>query len=150
MPSNRRKARELVLQCQYALEMSSNTLQEIIVDQIMEKQHQAEVTAFAENLLKEAHLHKEKIDEFIIKHCKNWDFNRIALLDRLILRQAITEFMYFEDIPPKVTIDEAIELSKDFSTEKSGPFINGILDSVLASLKKDYKLFKSGRGLRDK
>ena len=65
------------------------------------------------------------------------------------MRMAICEFLYFDDIPPKVSIDEAIEVSKKYSTEKSGHFINGILDGILAHLKKEHLLKKSGRGLNE-
>jgi N utilization substance protein B len=70
-------------------------------------------------------------------------------VDRLTLRMAITEFLHFEDIPPKVTINEAIEVAKSYSTEQSGTFLNGILDAVLKTLKTEGRLRKSGRGLVD-
>ncbi|HET56271.1 MAG TPA: N utilization substance protein B, partial [Ignavibacteria bacterium] len=74
-------------------------------------------------------------------------FERIALLDRLILRLALCELLFFEEIPPKVTINEAIDLAKKFSTEDSGRFVNGILDAVLRKLKQENRLAKHGRGL---
>ena len=85
----------------------------------------------------------------IKKKALNWDFDRIAVIDRIILRMAMCEFIYFDDIPPKVSIDEAIEISKKFSTEKSGKFINGILDSVLNEWNQENKINKKGRGLVD-
>ena len=72
---------------------------------------------------------------------------RITIIDKLILRQAICEFLYFSDIPLIVSIDEAIEISKIFSTDKSGKFINGILDSILLDLKEEGRICKKGRGL---
>jgi len=74
---------------------------------------------------------KEVLDEHIRIKSENWEFSRIAILDRLILRIAICEFVYFEDIPAKVSISEAIEIAKKFSTKDSGAFVNGILDAIL-------------------
>jgi len=73
--------------------------------------------------------------------------NRIALIDKLLLRMGICELLYFPDIPPKVSINESIEIAKDFSTAGSGKFINGILDAILSDEKKSGKLNKTGRGL---
>lgn len=89
----------------------------------------------------------EEADAIIGKHAENWDLGRIALVDRLLLRMAICEILTFEDIPPKVSINEAIEIAKRYSTPKSGPFINGILDAVLLELQRAGRVQKSGRGL---
>ena len=74
--------------------------------------------------------HRDAIDERIKKHCKNWDFHRIAAVDRNIMRLAIFEMLHREDIPPVVSINEAVDIAKKFSTEDSGKFVNGILDKV--------------------
>ena len=92
----------------------------------------------------------EKADEDIVKHLKNWDFSRLAVIDRVILRMAIIELEQFEDIPPEVTINEAIELAKKYSTDKSDKFINGLLDAIFKRLKKEGRIKKSGRGLVSK
>jgi N utilization substance protein B len=94
--------------------------------------------------------HKAEIDDDIIKHLKNWDFNRLAVIDRVIMRMAIIELLYFKDIPPEVSINEAIELAKKYSTEKSDKFINGLLDAVFRKLKDENRISKSGRGLVSK
>ncbi len=130
MPTNRRKARMFALQCQYAFAMSDNSMEQIIIDQLRERNEPEDVRLFAEALLKKTYSNVKEIDEMIKKRCRNWNFDRIALIDKLILRQSIAEFLYFEDIPPKVSIDEALELSKDFSTDKSSKFINGVLNAV--------------------
>lgn len=83
----------------------------------------------------------------IKQHTVNWDIERIAFIDNLILELALSEFLYFPSIPTKVTMNEYIELSKYYSTEKSRNFINGILDKALKDLKKDNKIIKAGRGL---
>jgi N utilization substance protein B len=77
---------------------------------------------------------------------KNWELERIAFTDNLLMKMAIIEFLYFPTIPVKVTLNEYIELAKEYSTPKSSVFINGILDKLLADFKKEGKLQKQGRG----
>ncbi|MBP3317334.1 MAG: transcription antitermination protein NusB [Alistipes sp.] len=84
---------------------------------------------------------------YIEKATSNWDVERLAFMDNLIMATAITEFVTFPSIPVKVTLDEYIEISKYYSTPGSGTFINGVLDKILASLTADGKINKSGRGL---
>jgi N utilization substance protein B len=71
----------------------------------------------------------------------------LAVLDKLIIRMAISELLYFDEIPTKVSINEAIELAKQYSTRKSGNFVNGILDAILGTLTEQGKINKKGRGL---
>jgi N utilization substance protein B len=78
---------------------------------------------------------------------QNWEPERIAMMDTLLMKMAIAEFINFNSIPVKVTINEYLEISKEFSTPKSNSFINGILDKILAELKADKKVQKTGRGL---
>ena len=145
--STRRKARELALCALYAYEFSKNPIKQVEQEIISNKVEDDAVLKFASALFESTIKHGKELDEMIKLKALNWDFNRIAILDKLILRLAICEFLYFGDIPPKVSIDEAIEISKKYSTEKSGKFINGILDSVLSDLRKSNRLNKKGRGL---
>lgn len=94
--------------------------------------------------------HKNEIDAEIVIHLRNWQFDRLAMMDRVILRQAIIELLFFADIPPEVTINEAIELAKKYSTDKSDKFINGILDAIFRRMSKEKRIKKSGRGLVSK
>ena len=89
----------------------------------------------------------EEYSELVKANISNWDYDRIALMDRIIIFMAMTEFYQFHDIPVKVTINEYIEISKYYSTPDSRRFVNGILDKISEQLKKDGKLIKSGRGL---
>ena len=149
--SNRRKSRELTLCAYYALEMSQNGLEQSITDVVPIFEGISEdVVSFSRLLLKRSVEMEQECDDLIQAKAQNWDFSRIAILDKLILRMAICEFIFFEDIPPKVSIDEAIEISKKYSTDKSGKFINGILDSILSDLKKAGRIVKTGRGLIEK
>ncbi|MFQ5637044.1 MAG: transcription antitermination factor NusB [bacterium] len=147
---SRRRARELTLQALYAYEMSGNTLENIIEDMILSCHEDKRIQDFAIQLLKHSVNNKKQSIQLIIQRTHNWDFERIAIIDKLIMRLAICEFLNFEDIPTKVTIDEAIEIAKGYSTEKSGQFINGILDGILIDLKKQDLIRKSVRGLQDK
>ena len=92
---------------------------------------------------------EDEYKELIAKKTKNWDIDRIASLDRIILQMAICEMVHFPSIPVKVTINEYIEISKNYSTPKSKQFINGVLDVIAQELTKDGVLKKSGRGLID-
>ncbi len=87
--------------------------------------------------------------ELIAKNTRNWEVDRLPLTDRVILEMAISEMVYFPNIPVKVTINEYLELSKDYSTPKSRQFINGILDVISKSMKDSGEIKKSGRGLLD-
>ena len=87
--------------------------------------------------------------ELIAKNTRNWEVDRLPLTDRVILEMAISEMINFPNIPVKVTINEYIELSKDYSTPKSRQFINGILDVISKAMKESGAVKKSGRGLLD-
>lgn len=102
---------------------------------------------FTKDLFRKSIINHDEIRELINIHSKNWDIDRIAFVDILIMQLALTEFLYFPSIPTKVTLNEYIELSKYYSTEKSRNFINGILDKTLKGLKNDGKIQKTGRGL---
>jgi N utilization substance protein B len=91
---------------------------------------EAELRLFAEPLIRGTLQHRDAIDEKIKSHAKNWDFHRIAAVDRNVMRLAIYEMLHREDIPPVVSINEAVDIAKKFSTEDSGKFVNGILDKV--------------------
>jgi N utilization substance protein B len=146
---NRRRARELVLQACYAHELSGNDPASIEKDVILGADENDAVRTFAADLFHRTVKHTQEYDALISAKAVNWEFTRIAVMDKLILRIALCEFMHFPDIPPKVSIDEAIEIAKKFSTEKSGPFVNGILDAILIDLRESGRLRKKGRGLSE-
>jgi len=104
---------------------------------------------FMLDLFKKVVAFESEYQEMIAQKTKNWDSERIAVMDTLLMRMAITELVHFHSIPVKVTMNEYIEIAKEFSTPKSNSFINGILDKILAELKASGKLHKSGRGLME-
>ena len=97
---------------------------------------------FAEQLLETALIKKELTMDYIKPKLKNWDPDRIAALDMILMRMGVCEFLFFETIPPKVTINEYIDLAKEYSTEQSGHFVNGILDNIHKDLLRDDKMHK--------
>lgn len=98
-------------------------------------------------LFRKTILKNKECEQLIEERAKNWELERIAAMDKLILKMAITELIEFPSIPVKVTLNEYIDLAKVFSTGKSRIFINGILDKLIIDLQKEGKIKKSGRGL---
>ncbi len=136
------------MQALYACELSGDEVGHI-VETLLRPKFDEEALRFAERLLVRSLDTTSEADALIEAHAQNWDIGRIAVIDRVLMRMAITEMLHFEDIPPKVSINEAIELAKRYSTSQSGTFINGILDAALAEVRADGRLKKSGRGLVD-
>jgi len=98
---------------------------------------------FASQLLKTVIEKGEHLQSLIIPKLKNWDPERIAQLDMILMKMGVAEFLYFETIPPKVTINEYIDLAKEYSTPQSGQFVNGILDSIHKDLVQQGKMLKT-------
>lgn len=144
--NKRRGLREKVLQILYAYEMNGEGLS-YLTEGILTDLEQEEDREFCRALVYKIVASKKTLDERIAERVDNWELNRIALIDKLLLRMAISEILFFPDIPPKVSINEVIEIAKNFSTPNSGKFINGILDTILSDLKDKGELNKTGRGL---
>ena len=145
---NRREAREAALKAIYAVDIGKNSTQQatkLIIKETLSGD--TEAIKFAEKLLLVTVDFSVDYDQLIEQHIKNWDVNRLAVIDKLILRMAISEMLHFDDVPTKVTINEAIELAKEYSTRKSGNFVNGILDAILTRLNEENRIQKKGRGL---
>ncbi|MCL4145546.1 UNVERIFIED_CONTAM: hypothetical protein GTU68_064630 [Idotea baltica] len=98
-------------------------------------------------LLKDIEKEVEELEKFIKSKAENWELDRIARIDRILMHMAICEMLNFEEIPVKVTINEYLELAKTYSTPKSSKFINGILDSLYNDFRETGKIVKKGRGL---
>ena len=128
---NRRKARVLALQIIYQHDIGARPLDEILRS-FWESQGlpPSGTRTFAEDLAAGVRDHLEEIDALAGKYSSHWDLDRMAAVDRNILRLAVYELIYCEDVPPKVTINEFVEIAKKFSTEDSGSFVNGVLDRI--------------------
>ena len=103
---------------------------------------EAAMRLFAEPLIRGTIEHRDEADEQIKKAAVNWDLHRIAVVDRNILRLAIYEMLHRDDIPPVVSINEAVDIAKKFSTPDSGKFVNGILDKVKGELMRPARIVK--------
>jgi len=134
------------MQALYAHELSGDEVGHVITH-LLKPKFEGTALRFAERLFLATLDHRAEADELIEAHARNWELGRIAAIDRMTLRMAITELLAFEEIPPKVSINEAIEVAKAYSTDQSGTFLNGILDAVLTTLRDEGRLKKSGRGL---
>ncbi len=104
---------------------------------------------FLQTLYQKSILDAKELEEILIPKLKNWEIDRIAGTDHILLKMALVEMLNYPSIPVKVTINEIIEIAKDYSTPKSGQFVNGILDGVAKELKESGRLRKSGRGMLD-
>lgn len=144
----RRILREKVLQILYAYELNRDGLDRLVEGIITDISSEKE-KEFARTLVYRVVGHEDELDAKIMERVDNWEMSRIAIIDKILLRIGICELMYFPDIPPKVSINESIEIAKNFSTAGSGKFINGILDAILIELKEKGTLNKAGRGLLD-
>ncbi len=135
---------------EFAGTMALKTIEGIKINQkvkFLPKYRHEEDREFLIELFRKTILMEEEMRELIKEYAKNWEFERIALMDVFIMQMALTEAMTFSSIPTKVTFNEYIEISKYYSTEKSSTFINGILDKAFTSLKENKQIVKKGRGL---
>jgi N utilization substance protein B len=127
----RRKAREFALQMLFQLDIRKEKPTLTLFKRFWtEFEPDNEVRAFTEEIVKGTFKHMKVINMKILASAKNWSLDRMATVDRNVLRMAAYEILYRMDIPPSVTINEAIELAKKFGTDESGAFVNGILDNV--------------------
>ena len=130
-PKQKRQARIITLQIIYAHELDGSNLEDTC-EFMLDKGNPPimNVIKYGKQLSNLIFQHTIEVNELIKKRSKNWDFDRITLIDKLILRMALVEMIYMDEIPPKVSIAEGVEIAKQFSTEDSSSFINGILDAV--------------------
>jgi len=126
----RTRARELALKILYKLDLLGEKPTAENMAYLTSQVKDASVLEFAKDLVKNTYQRKAELDGRISRIARNWHIQRMAIVDRNILRIAAYELLYREDVPEKVTINEAIELAKKYSTEDSGAFVNGILDKI--------------------
>jgi len=149
----RRVGRIIALQSLYQIDIVNAEIQQVenfidnytYIDSIQEKDEDNFIEKskeFAKELVKTVVDNREEIDDLIPKYLKNWRYDRILSIDRNILRLGVAELFFREDIPYKVTINEAIELAKKFGDKKSGSFVNGVLDSIVKNEKEKKEILK--------
>ena len=127
----RSKARESVLQILYQIDITNDSIDAVMNQYWQNRDRNPEVIDFANEIIRGTIEYLSEIDAIITQHSENWEISKMPIIDRNILRFAIYEILYVDDIPPKVTIDEAVELANKFSTPHSGKFINGVLDKIM-------------------
>lgn len=135
----RRKAREFVVQALYSWDVSETNYKVIHQEFVSVYELKDKLEQFFSDLFFMTVKNVDFSDRVINKYIQNWDFDRLAHLDKAILRMAITEFFYFDSIPFNATIDEAVDIAKKYSTDKSGSFINGVLDNIKLKEVKDVR-----------
>ncbi len=133
----RRQSRELALQFLYGYELNRQEREEALQQFRRQARLPESSRRFAEELIVGVLDRREEIDRLIDSHSQNWNIDRLALVDKQILRLALYELYWREDIPAPVTINEAVEIAKKFSTPQSGQFVNGILDRVREEIEED-------------
>jgi N utilization substance protein B len=140
----RRVAREIALQSLYQIEMNQVSPKEAVAHAIEEAENDNEAelevaderisAEYISELVEGTIKHKTNIDELLADYLKGWQMDRLSRVDREVLRLAVYEMVYRDDVPPKVVVNEAIELSKHFGTDESGKFVNGVLGKMIKEL----------------
>ena len=134
---NRRKARELTLQVLYQMEMQNTEPKAIFGHFWQHEEVSDEVKKFTTDLVEGNYRNRREIDALLERHSHHWKLERMAVVDRNILRVGVCELLYYHDIPVNVVLNEAIEIAKRFGTADSSAFINGILDNVAKEVRKE-------------
>ncbi|MGB7060809.1 MAG: transcription antitermination factor NusB [Candidatus Zixiibacteriota bacterium] len=134
--SARRKARELTLKALYAHDIAGTDPEQVAEEIISPSLIKPEAKEFSRALFLKTVENTKEIDKLIRANAKSWDFPRIASIEKNILRMGICEFLFFDDIPSTISIDEAIELAKKYADKDSKNFVNAVLDSVLKGMEK--------------
>ncbi|MBV6511611.1 MAG: hypothetical protein FMNOHCHN_01093 [Ignavibacteriaceae bacterium] len=147
--SKRRIIREKVLQVLYAYYFKSEGIDHLF-NTVFEDVKKGPDRDFGRSLVDKVIINWKRYDLELETNVQNWVIERIAILDLIIIKMGMAEINEFPEIPPKVTINECIEIAKEFSTDESGKFVNGILDRYHGDLRKSDKLNKSGLGKIDK
>jgi len=145
----RRRSREVALQILFQIEVSGIPPQEAFSlyydilsadEEDREFNVPASIRPFAEQLVEGVYLHQSEIDQLITSASEHWRLERMSIVDRNVLRLALYEMLHCPEIPPKVSINEAVDLGKSFGSADSGAFINGVLDRILAELQQQGRI----------
>ena len=138
----RRKARELAMQALFYMDIRNDVSAEMLERFCENFSPSPKAEPFFLKLVNGVLETQSELDALIERFSKNWDISRMSCVDRNVMRIAVFELVYCDDIPPKVSINEAVDIGKKFGTEESGAFINGIMDSIRSNLEQNGKLDK--------
>lgn len=127
----RKKARDNAFKCIYQLSFNSNSLDKIIFNCYEENQNEDDEKEYIEKVVRGVNQNIDKIDEIILSKLKNWTIDRISKIDLAILRLAIYEIMFLDDVPMKVSANEAVEIAKTYGNNNSKSFVNGVLAKII-------------------
>ena len=144
----RRKARELALRMLYQLETNGSDPERALLAYCESFPYQQDIMEYAKSILSGVNREKEKIDTYIEDACENWRMDRITYVDKGIMRLSVYEMLFSTDVPPKVAIDEALELAKKYGSEDSREFINGVLDRIMREHYRDRESSVATTGTR--
>jgi transcription antitermination factor NusB len=128
--TNRRQARECALEVLYRLDLVGDEPENTIAEILLRKNPSEEAETYLRRLIDSELGNQQEVDTTLRKHLTRWRLERLTVLDRTILRLATAEILYFDDIPPKVSINEAVDIAKKYGDDEAGKFVNGVLDSV--------------------
>ena len=128
--SGRRETREWIIQFLFQFEFNPEPMDTALKDFWEEKNPSEREKAYAEEIIKGVIQHKDELDDHLARYAKRWDSDRMGAVDRTVMRVALFEMLYRDDIPPVVSINEAVHFAKDFSSFQSGRFVNGVLDRI--------------------
>ena len=132
----RTRAREFALKALYQIEMTKDNCPDSLDTFWADHKAEADVKEFAVELVSGTMENLKKIDEVIARHTDNWEISRMAKVDRNIMRMAAYELLFRDDIPPRVSINEAVDIAKKYGDIESGKFVNGVLDSIKGDIDK--------------
>lgn len=138
----RRKAREHTLRILFQLEFENEKLEEAVSQYWENRKTPEEIKEYSTWLVKGIAAHQEKIDRIIQSVSEHWRISRMALIDRNILRMAVFELLYEENLAPAIVINEAIEIARRYSGDEAVTFVNGILDAIRKNMDKEKKVLK--------
>lgn len=129
-PNSRRETREWVMQFLFQLDFNPEPIDIALKDFWEEKEPSEREKTYAEEIIKGVVQRKDELDDRLSQYAKRWDSDRMGAVDRTVMRVALFEMLYREDVPPVVSINEAVHFAKDFSSFSSGRFVNGVLDRI--------------------
>ena len=132
--ASRRKSREYAMQMLYQWQLGGNTPEQVGASFFQERGADSEVEGIARDLFQNVVTNVDRLDQLVREHAENWRLERIAAVDRNILRVALCELLYHPETPPNAAINEALEIARRFSGEDSVKFVNGVLDAIRKSL----------------